>query len=84
MKQSVPRTTHYAPKAGGIILIHRSFVKRQVNAENQGARVCTTVTHGAISGVEVSGRPIYNRSITAEANSEVFTSFAPSIWRAKS
>ena len=26
----------------------------------------------------------YNLAITAEANSEVFTSFAPSIWRAKS
>jgi hypothetical protein len=26
----------------------------------------------------------YNLAITAEANSEVLTSFAPSIWRAKS
>ena len=26
----------------------------------------------------------YNLAITAEANSEVFASFAPSIWRAKS
>jgi hypothetical protein len=35
--QSVPRVTHRVPKAGGIILIHRSFVKRQVKAERKAS-----------------------------------------------